>query len=86
MQTVRNSAAELYTFNLCLMDRNTFQVQRDQGIFQVNRQYERRGASQLDSIFPEFTPDGIVLKAQVYTGGRGKAGGVKLTDNIDQAK
>ncbi|MGC9366146.1 MAG: ADP-forming succinate--CoA ligase subunit beta [bacterium] len=41
---------------------------------------------QLDSIFSEFNSPGIVLKAQVYTGGRGKAGGVKLTDDLDQAK
>ena len=28
----------------------------------------------------------VVLKAQVPVGGRGKAGGVKLVDNVDEAK
>ena len=28
----------------------------------------------------------FVVKAQVHAGGRGKAGGVVLTDNIEQAK
>lgn len=32
-------------------------------------------------------PEGrVVLKAQIYTGGRGKAGGIKKVDNIDEAK
>ena len=28
----------------------------------------------------------VVIKAQVHTGGRGKAGGVKLADNSDEAR
>ncbi len=33
----------------------------------------------------EWDPDRGVIKAQVLTGGRGKAGGVKLVDNTEDA-
>ena len=46
-------------------------------------------AAEAESIAAEFAADGnpkVVIKAQVKTGGRGKAGGVKLADSPEEAQ
>src|SRR5699024_3666953 len=34
----------------------------------------------------QLTSDKIVVKAQIHAGGRGKAGGVKVADNLDEVR
>ena len=41
---------------------------------------------EIDEKFKKIKTDKIVLKAQIHAGGRGKAGGVKIVDNIEQLK
>lgn len=41
---------------------------------------------QLEGAMKEMPSHKVVLKAQVYVGGRGKAGGIKLADSIPDAK
>ncbi len=41
---------------------------------------------EIDEKFKKIKTDKIVLKAQIHAGGRGKAGGVKIVDNIKQLK
>ncbi len=40
-------------------------------------------AEEVRSIFEEYQPERVIIKAQVHAGGRGKAGGVKIVDNVD---
>lgn len=42
--------------------------------------------NEIDEKFKNIKTSRIVLKAQIHAGGRGKAGGVKIVDNIDQLK
>ena len=41
---------------------------------------------EIDEKFKKIKTDKIVLKAQIHAGGRGKAGGVKIVDNLEQLK
>ena len=41
---------------------------------------------ELEAAAKKITTDKIVLKAQIHAGGRGKAGGVKLVNNLDELK
>ena len=41
---------------------------------------------EIDEKIKKIKTSKIVLKAQIHAGGRGKAGGVKVVDNIDQLK
>ena len=41
---------------------------------------------EIDEKFKKIKTDKIVLKAQIHAGGRGKAGGVEIVDNIEQLK
>jgi len=41
---------------------------------------------EIDEKFKKIKTDKIVLKAQIHAGGRGKAGGVKIVDNLGQLK
>ena len=41
---------------------------------------------ELEVAAKKITTDKIVLKAQIHAGGRGKAGGVKLVNNLDELK
>ena len=41
---------------------------------------------EIDEKFKKIKTDKVVLKAQIHAGGRGKAGGVKIVDNIEQLK
>jgi succinyl-CoA synthetase beta subunit len=41
---------------------------------------------QLEEAAKKITTDKIVLKAQIHAGGRGKAGGVKVVNNLDELK
>ncbi len=41
---------------------------------------------ELETAAKKITTDKIVLKAQIHAGGRGKAGGVKLVNNLDELK
>ncbi len=41
--------------------------------------------NEAEKVINEFPNPRVVIKAQVYVGGRGKAGGIKLADNIDEA-
>ncbi|RTZ58646.1 MAG: ADP-forming succinate--CoA ligase subunit beta [Gammaproteobacteria bacterium] len=43
-------------------------------------------ASEVEEVAKSVSAGPWVVKAQVYAGGRGKAGGVKLLDNIEQVK
>ena len=42
--------------------------------------------NQLEEAAKKITTDKIVLKAQIHAGGRGKAGGVKVVNNLDELK
>ncbi len=42
--------------------------------------------SEIDEKIKKIKTSKIVLKAQIHAGGRGKAGGVKVVENIDQLK
>jgi|TARA_B110000971_G_scaffold212732_1_gene242549 succinyl-CoA synthetase beta subunit len=42
--------------------------------------------NEIDEKFKNIKTSRIVLKAQIHAGGRGKAGGVKIVDNIEQLK
>jgi len=42
--------------------------------------------NEIDEKFKNIKTRRIVLKAQIHAGGRGKAGGVKIVDNIEQLK
>jgi len=42
--------------------------------------------NEIEQNFKKLKTDKIVLKAQIHAGGRGKAGGIKIVDNIDQLK
>ncbi|MDX1810327.1 MAG: ATP-grasp domain-containing protein, partial [Gammaproteobacteria bacterium] len=42
--------------------------------------------SEVDGALDQLATDRYVVKAQVHAGGRGKAGGVKLTNSKDEAK
>ncbi len=44
-----------------------------------------RDAASARALAQEYGPRSVI-KAQVHTGGRGKAGGVRLADNVDQAE
>jgi succinyl-CoA synthetase beta subunit len=41
---------------------------------------------EIDEKFKKIKTDKVVLKAQIHAGGRGKAGGVKIVDNLEQLK
>ena len=41
---------------------------------------------ELEAAAKKITTNKIVLKAQIHAGGRGKAGGVKLVNNLDELK
>ena len=41
---------------------------------------------ELEGVAKKITTNKIVLKAQIHAGGRGKAGGVKLVNNLDELK
>ena len=41
---------------------------------------------EIDEKFKKIKTDKLVLKAQIHAGGRGKAGGVKIVDNLEQLK
>ena len=40
--------------------------------------------AELDTKIKQLNSTNIVVKAQIYAGGRGKAGGIKLTKNFDE--
>jgi succinyl-CoA synthetase beta subunit len=42
--------------------------------------------NELENVAKKITTDKIVLKAQIHAGGRGKAGGVKVVNSIDELK
>ena len=42
--------------------------------------------NEIDEKIKELKSKKFVLKAQIHAGGRGKAGGVKLVENIDELK
>jgi len=42
--------------------------------------------SEIEGVFREFPVPKVVLKAQVFVGGRGKAGGIKKADDLAEAK
>jgi len=42
--------------------------------------------SEIDEKFKKLKTQKVVLKAQIHAGGRGKAGGIKIVDNIDELK
>ena len=41
---------------------------------------------EIDEKFKKIKTDKVVLKAQIHAGGRGKAGGVKIVDSLEQLK
>ena len=41
---------------------------------------------EIDEKFKKIKTDKVVLKAQIHAGGRGKAGGVKIVDNLEQLR
>ena len=41
---------------------------------------------ELENAAKKITTSKIVLKAQIHAGGRGKAGGVKLVNNLEELK
>ena len=41
---------------------------------------------EINEKFKKIKTDKVVLKAQIHAGGRGKAGGVKIVDNLEQLK
>ena len=41
---------------------------------------------EIDKNFKKFKTDRIALKAQIHAGGRGKAGGIKIVNGIDELK
>jgi succinyl-CoA synthetase beta subunit len=43
-------------------------------------------AEDIDGLFQNFNADLYVVKAQIHAGGRGKAGGVKVTKNKEEAR
>ena len=42
--------------------------------------------NEIDKNFKKLRSNKIVLKAQIHAGGRGKAGGIKIVNNIDDLK
>ena len=42
--------------------------------------------SEIDEKFKFLNTKKVVLKAQIHAGGRGKAGGIQIVDNINQLK
>ena len=42
--------------------------------------------NEIDEKFKKLKTQKVVLKAQIHAGGRGKAGGIKIVDNIDELK
>ena len=42
--------------------------------------------AEIDQKFKKLKTKKVVLKAQIHAGGRGKAGGIKIVDGIDQLK
>ena len=59
----------------------TLAMKNDKGIVGVPT-----GLIDLDEKFKKIKTDKVVLKAQIHAGGRGKAGGVKIVDNLEQLK
>ena len=41
---------------------------------------------EIDEKFKNLKTNKIILKAQIHAGGRGKAGGIKIVNNIDELK
>ena len=41
---------------------------------------------EIDNKLKNFKMNQLVLKAQIHAGGRGKAGGIKIVNNIDELK
>ena len=52
----------------------------------ARRRHRRRGARRGRASCSPPAPSGVVVKAQVLVGGRGKAGGVKLAATADEAE
>ena len=42
--------------------------------------------SEIDKVFKKLNTKKVVLKAQIHAGGRGKAGGIKIVNSIDELK
>ena len=42
--------------------------------------------NEIDAKFKKLKTEKVVLKAQIHAGGRGKAGGIKIVNNIDELK
>ena len=42
--------------------------------------------SEIENVFKKFNSKKLVLKAQIHAGGRGKAGGIKIINNLDELK
>ena len=42
--------------------------------------------AEIDQKFKNLKTKKVVLKEQIHAGGRGKAGGIKIVDGIDQLK
>ena len=42
--------------------------------------------SEIENVFKKFNSKKLVLKAQIHAGGRGKAGGIKVINNLDELK
>ncbi len=52
--------------------------------------FPRAGAisslDELDELYSRYRADKVIIKAQIHAGGRGKAGGVKIVDNLTEAR
>ena len=42
--------------------------------------------SEIENVFKKFNSKKLVLKAQIHAGGRGKAGGIKVINNLNELK
>ena len=42
--------------------------------------------SEIEKVFKKFNSKKLVLKAQIHAGGRGKAGGIKVINNLNELK